>query len=458
MSDTDTRTTTRSPGTGASTEAPRAFGRGVRRLGGLGVAGAGIFASVVLALHVVEPELTPHDHFASEYVLTDTGPVMKVAFLVLGAGVLFLALGLRASLEAGRRTRWGWGLLAAAAAGLAAGGVFDTDPVELVGAGADPSWHGMLHDLSGMVAFAATIAATLVLRGPFTRSPGWQPMGRMALLFGSGLAALLVVMVAAPTDAVGVAQRPFLVVLLLWFGILGTWMLHRTAGPEGTEVAAADLVRAATTRVLAAIGIGGALTFATAVVAVGVLAPGLSLSENFVSDYALADGGLLLTVGFLAVGAAHVAVGLGLRRSLSPSRRRAYVSWALVAIGVGSVLSGLFPSLLWTDPATGEPGWHQTVHEVSGLLSLPVVLSVLVVLGGAYRRDPRWRPLTGIHRLFTVAFVVLLVAFLAVPDSEIGVAQRSHQAVMVTWFAVTSLYLSWVSRSQVPVPATGSTS
>ena len=456
MTSTQTTTTaTPAPHDIPPAERPWAFDTRVRRLGGLGVAGAALFGAAVVALHYLEPGMTPHDHFVSEYSITGSGPLMKVAFLLLASGVLCLALGLRAAFVPGRRVRWAWILMVVAAGGYAAAAAFDSDPIESVAAGADPTWHGMLHDLAGLVAFLGTIGAAFVLRGVFRRSTPWQPLAGVAGLFGLGLAALLVLVLASPAGAVGVSQRAFLVVLLVWFGVLGSWMRRRVADPVGPTTSAADGVDTATTRSLAVVGLVGALAFPVTVLAVGILEPDLSTAANFVSDYALGRGGLLLTAGFLGLAAAHVAVGLGLRRSLAPSRRRTYVSWALVAVGVETVLSGLFPSLLWTDATTGEPGWHQAVHETGGLLSLPVVVSILVVLGGAYRCDPRWRPLAGIQRMFTAVFLVALVAFLAAPQSEIGVAQRSFVTVMVSWFAVTALYLHWVSRT---AHAGGSTS
>jgi hypothetical membrane protein len=449
MTSTQTTTTSSTAPRGIPpTDQPWAFDARVRRFGGLGVAGATLFGAAVVALHYLEPGMTPHDHFVSEYSISGAGLLMKAAFLALAAGVLCLALGIRASFEPGRRVRWAWSLMVVAALGYAASGVFDTDPIESVLAGEDPSWHGMLHDLSGVLAFLGTISAAFVLRGVFRRSSPWRAMAGVALLFGAALTVLLVIVLAAPAESVGVAQRAFLVVLLLWFGVVGSWMRRRTADPA-TEPSAA--LRARSARTLAVVALVGALTFAVAVAVVGLLEPGLSLSGNFVSDYALEDTGLVLTLGFLGIGTAHIALGLGLRRSLSPSRRRTYASWALVVVGVSSVLSGLFPSRLWTDP-TGGPGWHQAVHETAGLLALPVVISVLVVLVGAYRRDPRWRPFAGIQQMFTVAFLVLLVVFLGAPESEIGTAQRSHQAVIVAWFAVTALALLWVSRAPLTEP------
>jgi hypothetical protein len=185
----------------------------------------------------------------------------------------------------------------------------------------------------------------------------------------------------------------------------------------------------------------GPVLMGTAATVLAFVEDDLSPSRSWVSDYALGAGGLALTAGFLAIAGSQAALAVGLRRTLQPSRRRTFVVWAIGLIAVTALLSGLFPSLLWTDPATGDPAWHQAVHETAGMVSFPFVVAVQLVLRGAYRRDPRWRPMAGIQLLYALAFLVLLVVFMGAPTTEIGTAQRAHQAVIFTWFAVSGLYL-----------------
>ena len=69
----------------------------------LAIAGAGIFAALVVVLHVVEDEFEPSSRFISEYVLGDWGWLMNLAFIALGGAFLAVAHGLRRSLSPGRR-------------------------------------------------------------------------------------------------------------------------------------------------------------------------------------------------------------------------------------------------------------------------------------------------------------------------------------------------------------------
>jgi hypothetical protein len=416
--------------------APRTYPRDVRRLGAAGVTGAALFGAVCVAMHYVQPGLAPHEHFMSEYALGAGGWLMKTAFVALGTAVACLAVGLRRSVRHGRAVRWAARLLLAAAVGFAASGVFDTDPIEVLVTGGDPSWHSMLHDLAGFVAFLATIVAALLLGRAFTHDESWRPLAPVALLFGVALLALLAVMLASPVSAVGVAQRGFVVVLLLWFGVLGCWLTRRAdadvpPAPDGTP----------STRSLATLVVAGPVLFGTAATVLAFVEDDLSPSRSWVSDYALGSGGLALTAGFLAIAGSQAALAVGLHRTLQPSRRRTFVVWAIGLIAVTALLSGLFPSLLWTDPVTGDPAWHQVVHETAGTVGFPFVVAVQLVLRGAYRRDPRWRPFAGVQLLYAVAFLVLLAVFMGSPSTETGTAQRAHQAVMFTWFAVSGLYL-----------------
>jgi hypothetical protein len=113
------------------------------------------FLALLTALHVLEPEFN-WGHLISEYQLGEYGFLMSLAFCLLGASALLLALSLRPRLptrggRVGRR-----GLLVIGAAFFVAG-VFP--PVQT------PAIIGYLHGISGLVAiFGSPIAFTLIGR------------------------------------------------------------------------------------------------------------------------------------------------------------------------------------------------------------------------------------------------------------------------------------------------------
>jgi hypothetical protein len=112
-----------------------------------------VFLALLTVLHVLEPEFNS-GHLISEYQLGDYGFLMSLAFCLLGASALLLALSLGPRL----RTRGGhvgtWGLLVIGAAFFIAGVL---PPVQT------PAIIGYLHGISGLVAiFGSPIAFTLI--------------------------------------------------------------------------------------------------------------------------------------------------------------------------------------------------------------------------------------------------------------------------------------------------------
>jgi hypothetical protein len=113
------------------------------------------FLALLTVLHVLEPEFNS-GHLISEYQLGDYGFLMSLAFCLLGASALVLALSLGPRLRTqGGRVGW-WGLLGIGAAFFIAG-IFP--PVQT------PAITGYLHGISGLVAiFGSPITFTLIGR------------------------------------------------------------------------------------------------------------------------------------------------------------------------------------------------------------------------------------------------------------------------------------------------------
>ena len=78
-----------------------------------------------------------------------------------------------------------------AGTGVFLSGVFDSDDL-VDGEVVDATVHGDLHDLSGIVAFICLLV-------------------------------LFVVVLATPTDAVGITQRVIITTMLIWLGTLAWW-------------------------------------------------------------------------------------------------------------------------------------------------------------------------------------------------------------------------------------------
>lgn len=196
--------------------------RPVDRLTWVAISGVGTFTSVVVALHVLEPEFDPERRFVSEYVLGDWGWLMKVAFFALGIGLVALGVATARTLAPIRRTRVVRNLYISCGVAAFVSGLFDSD--ELVdGEVVDPSAHGAVHDLAGIILFGSLIAATFLLRKAFAVTPGWENRAKAAPIVGSGLVAGLVA-TATPHDWFGLAQRAFLVGIVGWLAAQTYWL------------------------------------------------------------------------------------------------------------------------------------------------------------------------------------------------------------------------------------------
>ena len=201
----------------------------------LAVAGTGIFAVLVIALHFLESGFQPSSRFISEYVLGDWGLLMNIAFFGLGCALLAVANGLRRSLEPGRRVKASVRLFYVGGVTQLLTAVFNSDSIADSDAGRS-SWHGTLHDLSGFIGFVCLMLATFFLRGVFARDVQWRRFAPHALLYGFALTAIFALVLFAPSDSFGIAQRVFVTVAVLWIGTLGCALLGADPAPSDPHV------------------------------------------------------------------------------------------------------------------------------------------------------------------------------------------------------------------------------
>jgi len=93
------------------------LGGSTKTLGTIGITGVVTFAVVFAAMHAVQPDLDPVERFGSAYANGKAGWLMQVG--IVAAGALAVAVGLRRSLEPGKRKYLGIWLLLIVAIGFA---------------------------------------------------------------------------------------------------------------------------------------------------------------------------------------------------------------------------------------------------------------------------------------------------------------------------------------------------
>jgi hypothetical protein len=118
-----------------------------------------------------------------------------------------------------------------------AAGLFRRDHLLLTGPGfTGESWHNQVHDVASGVAYAAMLAAPLILGLRFRRDPGWAPVSRpvLALALASGVAlAVFASRVVEPSN--GVVQRAAVTLALAAEVLIAARMLTLQRRARGVD-------------------------------------------------------------------------------------------------------------------------------------------------------------------------------------------------------------------------------
>jgi len=219
----------------------------VEVLGTISLICTGWFLASVVLLHLIDPA-DPVGHQISEYALGPSGWVMTVAFLVVGAGIVALGLGLRRSLTPGPRVWAAW-LITVCGVSFVGLAVFPTD-APLADGTTVGTFSGQMHALTSTVGPLFLVVAAFVLRGVFARDPRWHPLARVTGWFGVAMVLWFVIggtigAVFGQGSYTGVVQRLFWLVLLGWLTVIGARLRRLGAAPTAAPVAPAMTAAAA---------------------------------------------------------------------------------------------------------------------------------------------------------------------------------------------------------------------
>lgn len=206
-----------------------------RWLAVLGLIGVAVFAAAILALHAVQPELSPLEEAVSYYVHGRYGWLLTLGLLPLGLGSLALAIALSVQKA---RSRIGLILLGAWSMGVIVGGIFAADPP-----GAwdqPPSASGTIHGIAAMIAFAALPAASVILTRSLRQDARWHPLCPTLNLLSIAVVSSYVAFIASltpvfvrpgPPILLGLTERILIVASLAWLATvaIGLWRMDSAA-------------------------------------------------------------------------------------------------------------------------------------------------------------------------------------------------------------------------------------
>jgi hypothetical protein len=177
-------------------------------------------AATIVAMHAIQQELDPATHFVSEYAYGQLGWLVRIAYVVAGAGVLGLASSLGSALS-GRWSTASAACVVLVGIGLIATGLTRIDVVQSDGSIVSTA-SGMAHELAGYVVLLGLVPGAFLVSSAFRRDARLATVAFAARLFAWGLvAAFVVAVVSQGMGLAGVGQRLFLGTWLSWLVFVG---------------------------------------------------------------------------------------------------------------------------------------------------------------------------------------------------------------------------------------------
>lgn len=191
-----------------------------------GVAGPLVFTAAWVVGSLRQAGLSPGEVQLSGLAADDASEpqVMIAGFAVLGACSVAFGAALRR--EVGHETTGPWLVMVGGGAVIAAG-VFRRDHMLLIGPGfSGESWHNQVHDVASFVAYAAMLAAPLVLARRFRASSRWAVIARpVQVLALASVAALALFASGAAEPWNGTVQRAAVTLALAAEALIAARML-----------------------------------------------------------------------------------------------------------------------------------------------------------------------------------------------------------------------------------------
>lgn len=183
----------------------------VRRVHHIAAASLVVFVTAAIALHLVRPDLDPVASQMSLYLIGDWGPLLQIAYVALGVGMVALGWALREAHAP--QPRSAAALLLFVLAGMS---LSTTAYAWMDMPGADRSLEGLIHGVSAQGAFLFATTGMVVQALGFLRDPVWRRTARWALPWALLCFAAVWILAAWREAPRGLAQKSVIVLILGW--------------------------------------------------------------------------------------------------------------------------------------------------------------------------------------------------------------------------------------------------
>jgi uncharacterized membrane protein len=216
---------------------------------------------------------------------------------------------------------------------------------------------------------------------------------------------------------------------------------------------------------LALVGIIGTVFFIVAFITMHFLRPDdiVRYGTN-IGFYSVGPYGSIFVAAFVALGLAGLALALGLRRAVAPSRTLQVGSVLIGLFGIGWIVGGVFrdaPDLASLEPVLQEKITPAStmIHGLGAFGGLFLLMAGMLVLSRAFKRDERWHSfwipslILGLTTLALFVMAFFIEAPVVVPCCPSGsvawwgaIEFRVFFGAFVLWLLLASIRLHHVAK------------
>lgn len=193
----------------------------------IALVGSTYFALMIFALQFLRPDLDPIRQPASRYAIGPYGFLMTTAFFMMSVASWSLVVALSRGMAQPVRSRMGFALFALWGFGVLVAMIFPMD-VERT----QRTLAGIIHDVSGPLAFLWMSAGVLLISRRFRQDEKWSPFYGpalvLSLLLWAGYIGTFLSFVFQ-LDFLGAVQRLTLAVLVIWMVLTASRLLGMKA-------------------------------------------------------------------------------------------------------------------------------------------------------------------------------------------------------------------------------------